>query len=438
MTQIRVVGATVLVGAGAPAAELEVAYSSESGLLTFVGPTRGPARPVDIDGRGRLVMPGLVNGHTHAGMAMLRGYADDLPFTDWLARIRAFEDRLTMADLVASLRLALVEMVRGGTVGFVDMFAWTPDLLAEVVSSGLRVAAGPAVFGYDAVSYPGALQADGRGLLDGVPALAAEFAGEQRVTVGYAVHAPYTCGADLLADVADRARRKGLPVQIHLSETRREVEESLARHGRSPIRLAADQGLFDGPLHVAHAVHPVAGDVELLARPGVSVSHNPVSNLKLGAGIAPLSEYLAAGVRLALGTDSVASNNTLDLFEEVKTAILAQRGGSQDVTAIGAATVLAMATTGGASVLQQGLSGRLEVGAPADFALLDLNTVEATPLTDLYSFLAYSAGGHLVTDVVIAGRPVVRDRRCLTIDEDAARAEVRERSARIRAEIVAG
>ena len=234
------------------------------------------------------------------------------------SRFGAVELRLTAADITAALTLAMAEMLRSGTIGFLDMFQWSSDLLGAVVRAGLRVSASPGVFGYLDVAYPAASTETGSAVLDGLPELAADFAGETRITVGYGLHATYTCPPEMIADVARRRLADGLGVHIHLSETRREVEECLARHGVSPIRLVADLGLLAGGAHIAHAVHPAPGDAELLAGPGITVAHNPVSNLKLGAGVAPVPQYLQAGVRLALGTDSVASNNTLDLFEEIK------------------------------------------------------------------------------------------------------------------------
>ena len=368
-------------------------------------------------------------------MTLLRGYSDDVPLQTWLTHVRAFELRLTAADILAGLRLALAEMLRSGTVGFVDMFQWDSALLGAVSDAGLRVSAAPAVFGYEAVAFPMADETPGRGVLDRTAALAAEFAGDPLIGLAYGLHAPYTCPPDLIADVARRSAVDGIGVHIHLSETQFEVQESIRRFGVTPIRQVADLGLFDGRVHVAHAVHPRDGDVELLTRPGITVAHNPVSNLKLGAGIAPVPDYLEAGVRLGLGTDSVASNNTLDMFEEIKTGVLAQRGRSADPAAIAGADLLRMATAGGAGAVDPALSGVLAVGEPADLVLLDVTGTTAVPFADPGSFLAYAARGTDVTDVFVAGRAVVRDRVVLTIDEAAARVDVTERAARIVSEL---
>ena len=434
MSEVRLVGGAVLTPDGM-LAEGEVAFDSVTGVIGHVGEIRGPRGSGDVDTRGRLVMPGLVNAHTHAGMGVLRGYSDDEELHTWLGHMRAIELRMTADDIRAGLRLAMAEMMRTGTVGFLDMFEWTPALLATVVEAGLRVNAAPTVFDEASVPFPRAATATGAQILDRTPALGAEFAGESLVTVSYGLHAPYTCPPELIREVARRRRSDGLGVQIHLAETMREVQDARARFGAGPVAHVAGLGLMQGRVHVAHAVHPQEGDQDLLAADGVTVAHNPVSNLKLAAGIAPVPRYLAAGVTVGLGTDSVASNNTLDLFEEIKTAVLIQRGISQDAGIISAATVLDMATAGGAAALDQGLSGRLAVGEQADLVLLDTSGTTATPFTDGISFACYAARGSDVTDVWIAGRQVVADRRCTTIDEEAARAEVAERAQRLRGEL---
>lgn len=433
--EVRVVGATIVPTAGQVLHRSEIAFSPSSGRIVYLGPVRGPAGPEDVDGTGRLAIPGLVNAHTHSAMTLLRSYSDDVPLHTWLSHVRAFEIRLTASDIQAGLRLALAEMLHAGTVGFIDMFGWDSTLLGIVSDVGMRVSAAPAVFGYDAVAFPNADPAAGAQMLNRTADLAGEFSGDPLISLAYGLHAPYTCPPEMISDIAQRSRANGIGVHIHLSETRYEVDGSIANFGVTPIRQVADLGLLDGRVHVAHAVHPRTDDVELLARPGVTVSHNPVSNLKLGAGIAPVPAYLDAGVRLGLGTDSVASNNTLDLFEEIKTGILIQRGVAGDPTAVAGADLFRMATAGGAPALDPALSGVLAVGEAADVVLLDVTGTTAIPFTDAGSFLAYAARGTDVTDVFIAGRRVVVDRRISGLDEEALRSDVAERAARILSEL---
>ncbi len=437
MTDVRVVGLTIVPAAAEVLMDAEIAFSPQSGRITYLGPRRGPLGADDLDGAGRLAIPGLINAHTHSAMTLLRGYSDDVRLDTWLTHVRAFELRLTAGDIRAGLRLALAEMLRAGTVGFIDMFAWDSELLGIVSEAGMRVSAAPAVFGWDAVAFPAADPTPGAGVLSRTARLAAEFAGDPLIGLAYGLHAPYTCPPDMIAEVARRSAENGLGVHIHLSETHLEVDESIDKYGVTPIRQVADLGLLHGRVHVAHAVHPRAGDIELLAGSGVTVAHNPVSNLKLGAGIAPVPQYLRAGVRVGLGTDSVASNNTLDLFEEIKVGILIQRGVACDPAAISGAALFEMATAGGATALDPQLSGLLAVGEPADLVLLDVTGTTAVPLTDPGSFLSYAASGTDVTDVFIAGRHVVAAGRVTVIDEEAARAEVAERAGRIIARLAA-
>ncbi|WP_395727212.1 amidohydrolase [Nakamurella sp.] len=436
MSELRVVGATIVADPERELRDAEIAYSSDTGRVTYLGPVRGPVRSADLDGTGRLVLPGLVNAHTHAGMSLLRGHSDDEPLDRWLGHIRAFELRMTRDDIRAGLLLSMAEMIRSGTVAFADMYLWDAGLVGDVRDAGLRVLAATAVFGYDAVAYPAATPETGAQVLDRTSTLAAEFAGDELVQVSFGPHAPYTCGPELLADVARRATTHDLPVHIHLSETAGEVRDSLDRNGCSPIALAHRVGLDAGRLHVAHAVHPHDdADLAILARPTVSVAHCPVSNLKLGAGVAPVPEFQGSGVCAGLGTDSMASNNSADMFEEMKTAALVARGTRRDPTAVLAADVVRMATRGGARAFGDRLSGRLAVGEPADLIMLDVTAPHATPMPEPVAHLAYSARGSDVTDVVVAGRRLLAAGRLTTLDEAAIRADVRHRVARITAEL---
>ncbi|WP_226345412.1 amidohydrolase family protein [Agilicoccus flavus] len=420
----RIVGGHVVTmdgaggGAGTVLADGEVAWDAV-GTLTYVGPARGPAGAGDVDATGCVVLPGLVNAHTHSGMSMLRGYSDDCDLQTWLGHVRDFEVGMSARDVASGLRLALLEMVTTGTTAFADMYHWDADLLAIVADAGLRVVAAPAVFDYDDVGYPGAAGPDGTGVLAATEDLAREFAGDDHVRLAFGPHAPYTCSPELYADVARRAARLGIGVHTHLSETRHEVDVCRERFGVTPIAHVERLGLFEVPVHVAHAVHATPEDVAILAARGASVSHNPVSNLKLGAGVAPLVALRDAGVPLALGTDSAASNNTLDLFEEIKTAPLLQRGVAASPDVVLGSEALAWATTGGARALGFDRAGALEVGKWADVVVVRADGPAATPLYDPVSFLAFAARGSDVRDVVVGGRTLVRDGRALTLDEDA-------------------
>lgn len=435
----RIVHALVVTldDAGAVLEDAEVAYSPATGLITYVGPGRGPAHDGDLDAAGAIVMPGLVNAHTHSGMSLLRGYCDDCDLPEWLRAIRDFETLMSAEDIRAGLRLAMVEMIRGGTTAFADMFRWDAPLLAEVIGAGMRVLAAQAIFGYDVPAYPGASAETGRDALDATERLAAEFAGDPLVRIAFGPHAPYTCPPQLLCEVAERARRAGVGVHIHLAETAGEVADCLAAHGRTPIALAQSCGLFGVPALVAHATHADAQDAALLARHGAAVAHNPVSNLKLGAGIAPLPELRAAGVTLGLGTDSAASNNSLDLFEEVKIATVVQRGAAGVPDLLAGVDLLRMATRGGATALGFDSAGVLAAGRAADLAVVDTSAPHAVPMHSATSFLAFAAHSSDVRHVVVAGRELLRDGVLLTLDEAAVRADAAQRAGRIAGRLAA-
>lgn len=424
---MRIVGATVVTcdpaGTVPPDGEVEV----RDGQIGYVGPSRGPAGEQDIDATGHVVVPGLVNAHTHSAMTLLRGTSDDADLTTWLGAVQGVEQHLTATDLRAGLRLAMVEMIRTGTTAFADMYHWDADLAGEVVAAGMRAVIAPAAFDPGIVGFPHVLDASGPQVLDHTDRLAADLAGEPLLTVRYGPHATYTCSGPMLAEVADRARRTGLGVHIHLSESADEVRHVRRRHGGTPVAVAARAGLLEVPTLVAHAVHLETGDIDLLATGaahGVSVAHNPVSNLKLGSGIAPVPQMLAAGVRVGLGTDGAASNNDLDLLEEVKTGTIVHRGVRERADMLRSHQVLAMATREGAGAVGLTGTGTLAAGQAADLVVLDATgavpTIGEQPAT---SWLAFVARGCDVRHVLVAGRPLLRDGVLTTLDEPAVRAE---------------
>lgn len=417
----RVAGGSVLALEGV-LHDAEVAWD-QAGLITYVGPVRGPVGPGDIDATGQVVIPGLVNAHTHSAMTVLRGYSDDCDLHTWLDGIRAFEMNLSESDIAAGLRLALVEMIRSGITTFADMYAWSAPLLQEVIRSGLRVLAAPAVFDHDSRAYPGASDLDGRGVLDLTEELARQFGGHPQVRIAFGPHSPYTCPSAVYADVAERAVRLGLIVHTHVAETAVEINGVKDACGATPVAHLDRLGLFDARVLAAHCVHLSDSDIATLAARDVAVAHNPVSNLKLGAGIMPLGALRTAGVRLGLGTDSVASNNTLDMFEEIKVGTLAQRGLARDATAARGVDLLAMATHEGAAAVGFPEVGSLAPGRAADVVVLRTDGPHATPMHSVVAFLAFAARASDVRDVVVGGRRVLADGAVLSLDERAVRAE---------------
>lgn len=408
-------------------AELEI---DERGRIAYAGVAR-PGSSVTHDLAGHALMPGLVNGHTHSAMTVQRGISDDEGFMPWLAAVQAFEQKLTRDDIVVGLELAMLEMIANGTTTFADMYHWDEDLLTLVKQTGMRVLAAPAMFTNETVGWPGVSHLNGAETLDETERLAERFAGDDQIHLAYGPHAPYTCPPELLREILDRSKRSGIPIHIHVAESLAEVEQITAEYGRTPVAHLDSLGFFDAQVLAAHCVHLTQDEIEVFARTGTSASHNPVSNLKLGCGVQSFPEMLAAGVRLTLGTDSVASNNSLDLFEEIKLATILHRGVRHDAAAVKAADVLDVATRRGAEAIGFGETGALEVGKQADVIAIDLGTSRATPRGSLFSHLTFSASGDDVRHVFIGGRHVYADGQHLTLDAERILAQARAVRARL-------
>ena len=360
----------------------EVGLRAEGGAIVALGPEVGPAAGDEVlDARGMALVPGLVNGHTHAAMTLFRGYADDLPLMEWLEKhIWPVEAKLEPEDVYWGTRLACVEMIRTGTVEFWDMY-WHPAAAARAVEdAGLRaVCAAPLIDGPDAAAARERADA-------ALDEMAASESG--RVRAGFAPHAIYTVSPESLAWVAERARERGVPVQIHLSETREEVERCLAEHGVRPAELLDRCGLLGPETVLAHGVWLDEGELELIAERGATIVTNPVANLKLAVG--RVFPYVAArerGVHVGLGTDGAGSNNSLDLLSDAKTFALLQKNEAHDAAAVTAAETLAVATGRRSPLLRR---PALEVGAPADFLLVRTDAPELA-LGALDAGLIYAA-----------------------------------------------
>lgn len=419
----------------------ELAFDA-SGRITYAGSTRQagerPAEAVTHRFDGQVLMPGFANGHTHSAMTLQRGVSDDEGFMPWLETVQNIEQRLTHDDIVVGLELAMLEMIETGTVSFADMYYWDEALIERVRSAGMRVFAGLACSNAEHVAYPGvsvngAPPVTGAEVLDETERLAGKYREDPQVRVGFAPHAPYTCTAEFLRHVRERSIAVGVPIHTHLSESPAEIEQLLERTGLTPGDYLDSLGFFDADVHAAHCVHLTQGEIETCARTATSISHNPVSNLKLGNGIAPFPEMLEAGVRVALGTDSVASNNSLDMFEELKLATILHRGARENPSAVIAGTALAVATGGGAEAIGFPESGALAVGRYADVISVDLTGTAAAPLSpeDMVSHIVYSATGRDVRNVFVGGRHLYADGRHLTLEADAIRARAREARVRL-------
>ncbi|QIM18037.1 amidohydrolase [Leucobacter coleopterorum] len=416
----------------------ELAFDA-TGRITYAGSARPdsaiPADAMVQDLVGQVLMPGLVNGHTHSAMTLLRGVSDDEGFMPWLAAVQAHEQHLTHEDVALGLQLAMVEMIETGTTAFADMYHWDAELIELVRSAGMRVMAAPATFAPEIVGFPSVSSNNGDDAVAATEALAEQYAGDPQIRIAYGPHAPYTSPPEFLSDIARRAVERGIPIHTHISESTAEVEQILEQYGATPGDHLDSVGLFEADVLAAHCVHLTDSEIALFAREGVAVSHNPVSNLKLGNGIARLPEMVDAGVRLALGTDSVASNNSLDLFEEIKTGTILQRGVRQDAAIVRSAEVVHIATRGGADALGFSETGALEMGMLADVIALDVTGSSATPFDPaaLVSHIGFAATGADVREVFIGGRHVYTDGAHLTLDAAAIRRRAAVAGQRIRA-----
>ncbi|MBK6337612.1 MAG: TRZ/ATZ family hydrolase [Betaproteobacteria bacterium] len=369
------------------------------------------------------LIPGLVNAHTHAAMALFRGIADDVPLQVWLEQhIWPREGRFAAPDFVYDgACLAAAEMLKGGITCCNDMYFF-PDATARAfLATGLR-----AMLGLPVLDFPTPYAADPDGYLQKGLAVRDEFLHEPRLTFSLSPHAPYTVGDPAWEKTITYARQLDLPIQTHLAETAAEMAASRATHGATPLARLHRLGAT-GPSFIAiHAVHLDADDVDLLARHGGHVVHCPASNMKLGCGIAPITDYRARGINVALGTDGAASNNRLDLFGEMRLAALLAKVATGDPAALPAADALRAATLGGAQAL--GLDadlGSLGPGKFADVVAVDLGTLEAAPCYDPVSHLVHVVGREAVTDVWVAGQRLVADRVLTTVDEAALFARAR-------------
>jgi 5-methylthioadenosine/S-adenosylhomocysteine deaminase len=387
-----------------------VALRAVDGIITALG---GGVVPGDddevVDARGGALLPGLVNGHTHAAMTLFRSFGDDLPLMTWLeTRIWPAEGRLEADDVYWGTRLACLEMIRSGTTKLVDMYWHAPDAARAIEDSGLRgVVCSPLIDQGDAANL-GALQADALASLDGVEAFG------DRITPFLGPHAVYTVSPASLEWIGETIAERGVGVHIHLAETRREVEDCVNAHGLRPTELLDRCGLLGPDSVLAHGCWLEPDELALIAARGATVVTNPVSNMKLAVGRQfPYLEAVQEGVAIGLGTDGAASNNSLDLFQDMKVLALAQKFASDDPSTLPAAEVLAIAT-GQRSAL---LGGRpVEVGAPADVLVVSTDRPEVAP-GDLAANLVYAATGAVVDTTVVAGQVLMRDRQIDDADE---------------------
>lgn len=412
--------------------------------IALLGPVSDVMTKADveqvIDCEGTAIIPGLINAHTHAPMTLLRGMADDLRLDVWLhGYMMPVERQFVDLDFCRlGARLACAEMIRSGVTCFVDMYYFEEEIAATAAQIGVRAVCAETILKFPAPGAP---------TYEDSLAYSRDFIARWhdhpliRPAVG--PHAPYTATPEMLSAAVGLAREFSVPLLIHLCETAYEVEDALRVWEMSPIRWAREQGLFDARVVAAHCVHVDETELRILARAGASVVHNPTSNLKLASGIAPVTRMLEFGLPVGIGTDGTASNNDLDMFEEMRLAALLAKGVSGDPLAIPAKEALTMATRGGAKAIGiDDMVGSLTVGKRADVAVISLDELHFVPKFErnpdaVYSQLVYAAKATDVRDVWVDGKPLMRDRQLLTVDASDLQSSAQTLAKRIDAFLIA-
>lgn len=410
--QIKNVRAILPVGKGFEVKQTDVYIVGDTIASIGVMPTDFIAEKT-IDGKDKLLSAGLINAHTHSYMSIFRNVADDLLFEDWLFKnIMPMEDQLVDEDGYWGAMLGCLEMIKTGTTSFIDMHLFKNAIPRAVDKAGIKC-----------VSTRG-LVGNGRNDKGGIERInvtkeeIAQWKGNKRISFMMGPHAIYSTDAGYLQLVMESAVECGVGLNIHLSETRNEVKTAYEKYGCSPVEYLNNMGFFDIKTVAAHCVHLSEKDIEILAEKQVAVATNPISNLKLGNGFAPIPQMLEKGVRLAIGTDSAASNNTLNMFSDMNFLSLIHKGTTETATAVSASETYAMATKGGAFAMNTMDTGELAVGKKADLILIDLNRPQFQPITNLVSAMAYSANGSEIDTMIVDGEIVMENGKVLTLDEE--------------------
>ena len=416
-------------GAVAVRGDSIVAAGSRNGIASRYDAAR------TIDAGGEIVMPGLINGHAHAAMSLFRGLADDLSLNDWLQKyIFPAEARNVTPDFVKwGTRLGVLEMLRGGITTYADMYYFEDEVARATKEAGMRGVLGETIIDFpapDNKTVPQALAYTGKYIQ--------QWQGDSLITPAIAPHSIYTCSTKTLQQVAALAHKNNAPILIHLAEAPFEGEQSRAKYGLSPTAYLENIGVLGPDIIAAHCVWVDAGDMKLLASRGVGCVHNPSSNMKLASGASPVVDLIAAGVPVGLGTDGAASNNDLDMFEEMDLAAKLQKLVRMDPRALPAEHVVAMATINGARALHMEKQiGSLEAGKKADVILIRTDAPHATPMYNVYSQLVYALKASDVDTVIVGGKIVMQHRQMLTLDQPQILAKAREYAKKIAASLAA-
>ncbi len=368
-----------------------------------------------IDGRNKLLIPGLINAHNHSYMTLFRNYADDLPFQTWLFdKIMPLEDQLTGEDCYWGSQLAIMEMLRTGTTCFFDMYMFIQETSRAVDESGIRACLSRGLVGAD--KDPGGE----RRLNEACREMDYwQNLSHPRMSFMLSAHAPYTCDPEFLRRVVAEARRREAGLCVHLAESQTEVETIQNQYGCTPTEYMERTGFFEGQALAAHCLYLTEKDLDILASRRVHVVTNPVSNMKLANGFAPLGKMMEKGINICLGTDSAASNNTQNLFKDLQCAALIHKGHDKDAERISAGDALRFATVNGARALGlEGVTGQIQPGMKADLVLIDMGQPQFYPRNNLVSALAYSTSGQEVVMSMVDGKILYDDGEYTTIDQE--------------------
>jgi 5-methylthioadenosine/S-adenosylhomocysteine deaminase len=382
-----------------------------------------------VNAAGKVIIPGLINGHTHVPMTLFRGLADDLDLQEWLTKyiFPAEAKNVTEEFVRVGTRLGLAEMLRGGTTTYCDMYYFEDAIADETSKAGMR-----GVLGETVIDFPVADNKTNAEAMAYVERFVKKWQGNSLIVPAIAPHAPYTVSEEHLKAIRAFSDRTGAPIVTHISETKREVDDSIKAKGDRPIDYLNRIGFLSNRVIAAHVVWPSEAELALLKRLGVGIVHNPQSNMKLASGVAPVPEMLKEDLPVGLGTDGAASNNDLNLWEEMDTAAKLHKLISKDPKVVNAAEAFEMATIRGARALHlEKEIGSIEKGKRADLVIVDLDDLNQTPYYNIYSDLVYATKAADVRTVIIEGRVVMRDRRLLTLNEETIKADARRYRERI-------
>jgi 5-methylthioadenosine/S-adenosylhomocysteine deaminase len=412
-------------------------YSILNGYLGIDGDTidyigeEAPTEKYDEikDMSGKLLIPGLINTHTHTPMCLLRGVGSDLSLQKWLFdTVFPIEDRLTGADCRIGSELAILEMLSTGTTSFTDMYMEPQETINAALKAGIKANICRPVQCFDSSELP----EDNFRARQSVELFDKyNGAGDGKIKIDFCIHAEYTCTEDVTRYYSALCNERGGNMHIHLSETKKEHDECVEKYGKTPARWFSDLGAFDSHAFAAHCVWLTDEDMELFMEKNVAVVHNPTSNMKLGSGFAPVQKMLECGITVGLGTDGAASNNNLNMFEEMHLAAVIHNGFTGDPTIMNASTVLKMATASGAAIQQRTDTGELKVGKKADIVALDLNKPHLIPNLDPLALVCYSAQGSDVCMTMVDGKILYENGEFLTLDKERIYSETRAAIKRI-------